>query len=457
MKVTSLQEAQAYLESYIRPSVFERVQEDSHLKDPLDRMRVLLRLLGNPEKKFKSVQVSGTSGKGSTTYLLANILGKAGYKTGFASSPHLQNINERMQINMRKISNDTLVSLVNELIPAIDSLKKLPEGEPSYFELLTALAFMYFAHEKVDIAIIEVGLEGKYDATNVLDPLVVILTNISKDHTDMLGNTEHEIAKEAFSIIRKNEKGEVPVVITGVKQEELQRVLREKVDSFGAILKIVGKDFAYTIQERTKSGIMFTFSEGKKYFSSLEVRLRGEYQVENASLALAACNELKNFGFTITEAAIREGLTTAFFPGRFEVITNGDQTIILDGAHNEAKMSAFLHALQAYYPKEEKVFIVGFKKNKDTGSMIKELFAIDGADFIFTEFSKSGDYLRSNSMSLADLRSQIESVNPREEVKYLENVPNAFIEAQKRGKKLIIVTGSLYLVGEMREHLFPTE
>lgn len=457
MKVTSLKEAQAYLESYIRPSVFERVEEDSHLKDPLDRMRALLRLLRNPEKEFKSVQVSGTSGKGSTTYLLANILVKAGYKTGFATSPHLQSINERMQVNMRKISDDALVSLVNELIPAIDALKKLPEGEPSYFELLTALSFMHFAHEKVDIAVVEVGLEGKYDATNVLNPLVVILTNISKDHTDMLGTTEEEIANEAFSIVRKNEEGGAPIVVTGVKQEAFREVLLEKGALLNTKVKILGRDFMYLLQERTTSGITFTFSEDEINVSGLEVRLRGEYQVINACLALAACNSLGNFDFTISSEAIREGLGTAFFPGRFEVITNGEQTIILDGAHNEAKMKAFLQALQEYYPQEEKIFVVGFKKNKDTSTMIKELFTVPRSAFMFTEFSKSGDYLRSNSMSLSDLKGQVEEVNPQKEVQYLASVTDAFTQAQKTGKKLIIVTGSLYLVGEMREYLFPTE
>lgn len=457
MKVTTLHEAQSYLESYIRPSVFERVQEDSHLKDPLDRMRVLLRLLGNPEKKFKSVQVSGTSGKGSTAYLLANIIGKVGYKTGFATSPHLQSINERMQITMRKISDDALISLVNELIPQVEAIKKMPEGEPSYFELLTALAFMHFAHEKVDIAVVEVGLEGKYDATNVLEPLVVILTNISKDHTDMLGTTEGEIAEEAFSIMRKNERGETPLVITGVKQDFLRKKLLKKAVSLHEDVKILGRDFTYSLQKKTKNGAKFMFSEEGVSLSDLEVRLRGEYQVENASLALAACISLERVGFTIPEEAKRQGLSTAFFPGRFEVIVSGKQLIILDGAHNEAKMKAFLQALQAYYPHQKKVFIVGFKRNKDTASMIRELFAIDNAKFIFTEFSNTGDYLRSNSMSLDQLRSSSEEAGSQREIEYIASVPDAFAKAQVSNKELIIVTGSLYLVGEMREYLFPTE
>jgi len=455
--VTTINQAQEYLETYIRPSVFERAPEDSHLKDPLDRMRALLKILGNPEKKFKSVQVSGTSGKGSTAYLLANILGKAGYKTGFASSPHLQRINERMQIDMRKISNENLVILVNELIPAIEALKKLPEGEPSYFELLTALSFMHFAKEEVDIAVIEVGLEGKYDATNVLDPLVVILTNISKDHTDMLGSTELEIAQEAFSIVRKNDGGKIPAIITGVAQEELLEILRGRANSLNTQIKKLGRDFSYTVHELLNNGVRFNYIEGEIQYEDLEVRLRGEYQAANSSLAIATSRFLCKLGFSISEQHIREGLSSAFFPGRFEVIRSGKQIIILDGAHNEAKMKAFLHALYEYYPDEEKVLIVGFKRNKDTETMIRELFELLNTEFIFTEFNKTGDYARSNSMNLAELRSHVEKIDSKKKIKYVESVSEAFVLAQESGKELIVITGSLYLIGEIREYLFPTE
>jgi len=457
MKLTSFKETQEYLESFIRPSVFERIKEDSHMIDPLDRMRVLLSLLGDPQKEFKSVQVSGTSGKGSTAYLLANILEKAGYKTGLATSPHLQSINERMQIDMRKISNEDLIGLVESLIPAIEKIKKLPEGEPSYFELLTAMAFMYFAQKQVDIAVVEVGLEGKYDATNVLDPLVIILTNISRDHVELLGNNEEEIANEAFSIIRKNEIGDTPIIVTGVDQGKLKDLILIKANSIQADLKILGRDFTSSQPERTKSGTRFSYLEGEKRLADLEVRLRGGYQMVNASLAIASAQALGKQGFNITDSALRNGLSTAFFPGRFEVIISSKQIVILDGAHNEAKMKAFLQALHDYYPTEEKVFIVGFKRNKDIETMLRELLNKPDYEFIFTEFSKTGDYARSSSLSLSELKTNVESIGSRAEVFYQPNVQGAFTEAKNSTKKIIVVTGSLYLVGEMRELIFPTE
>jgi dihydrofolate synthase/folylpolyglutamate synthase len=457
MKFNTLSEAQVYLETFIKPTVFERIEENGRLQDPLDRMRVLLQLLGNPERKFRSIQVSGTSGKGSTTYLLAHILEKAGFRTGFASSPHLQSITERMQINMRKISDEKLLSLINELYPVVGQMRELPEGEPSYFELITALAFMYFAKAQVDIAVIEVGLEGKYDATNVLNPLAVVITNISRDHTDMLGSTELEISHEAFSIVRQNMHGKSPVVISGVKQQALRDLLKEKTHNANAQLKLVDEAFTYVIKEKTKSGILFDYQENGEVITDIEVRLRGEYQAVNASLAIAATKSLTQYEFVVSEQAIREGLQTAFFPGRFEVIMSGEKTIILDGAHNEAKMRAFLKALNDYYPNTQKTFIIGFKQGKDTETMIKDLFGVNDSRFIVTEFQKNGGYTRSGSMELGNLQSQVRSIDPRREVIYKGTVSQAFEEALHMDASLIVVTGSLYLVGEMREYLFPSE
>lgn len=451
--ITTLKEAQEYLESFIRPTVFERVKEDSHLKDPLDRMRVLLTLLGDPQKQFKSVQISGTSGKGSTAYLLGNILTKAGYKTGFATSPHLQRISERMQVNMEEISDHGLLELVGQLVPVNEKMKNLPVGEPSYFELLTALAFMYFAKEKVDIAVVEVGLEGKYDATNLLDPLIVVLTNISKDHTELLGETEEQIASEAFSIIRQNNRGTAPVVITGISQPLILEILMQRARLINARTQILGKDFSFAIASHTQTGVCFSFSTHEMKIDNLEVRLRGDYQVANASLAIACLLALRSAGFSISFDEIRQGLQTAFFPGRFEVLTYRNKTIILDGAHNSAKMQAFLQALSEYYPQETKTFIIGFKKGKDILPMLKGLLAKDGRQYIFTQFHKTADYARSVTMDLIELKDNVDSLITADNISFQKTVPEAFEQALKTASDIVIVTGSLYLVGEMRDLL----
>lgn len=453
MIITSHEQAQEFLESFIRPTVFERIEEDSHMQDPLDRMRVLLRLLGDPQKQFKSVQVSGTSGKGSTAYLLSNILTKAGYKTGFATSPHLQRINERMQMNMEEIPDPELLGLVHKLVPAIDRMGKLPEGSPSYFELLTALSFMYFASQKVDIAVVEVGLEGKYDGTNVLDPLVVILTNISRDHTELLGNTEAAIAAEAFSIIRQNSQKTSPVVITGITQPSLLEILNQKANLINARTQILGQDFSFKIAAHTETGVRFSFSTNEMKIDNLEVGMRGDYQVANASLAIAAMLALEEAGFEVSFEDIRQGLQSAFFPGRFEVVPYKNKTIILDGAHNNAKMRAFLQALSDYYPQETKTFIVGFKKNKDVQPMIKDLLAKNGKYYIFTQFHKTADYARSVTMDLNELKDNVDSLLITQNVSFEETVPQALAQALATPSDVVVVTGSLYLVGEMRELL----
>lgn len=457
MKLRSFQDANKFLESFIKPTVFERIEENSRLGDPLDRMRVLLQLLDNPEKKFKSVQVSGTSGKGSTAYLISCILEKSGYKTGLATSPHLQSITERMQINMRKISEQDLINLVNKLSPVIQKMQLLPVGEPSYFELVTALSFMHFAYEKVDIAIVEVGLEGKYDATNVLEPLMVVITNISKDHTELLGSTEVEIAHEALSIVHNNEAGSRPAVVTGIKQKEILAQLSARADQDSLAVKVIGRDFDFMLKNRTQQGSIFDFKGEKLLLDKLDLRLRGGYQVVNASLAIAASESLVEFGFKITGKSVREALKTAFFPGRFEVIKSDNKFIILDGAHNEAKMKAFLKALSEYFPHEKKTFIVGFKTNKDVLVMLTELFKEDKADFIFTQFHRSGGYAGSFSMAIANLHQCIKQINKAHDYRFTDDIQQALDKTLRTHSEIVVVTGSLYLVGEVREYLLPIE
>jgi len=456
MKIITYRQAQEYLESFIRPSVFERIKEDSHMQDPLDRMRVLLSLLGDPQKKFKSVQISGTSGKGSTSYLLNNILVRAGYKTGLATSPHLERMTERMLINNLEIDEKKFVALVQLLIPAIEKMKKLSEGEPSYFELLTALAFLHFTKEKVDIAVVEVGLEGKYDATNVLDPLVIIITNISKDHTELLGDTEQAIAGEVLSIVRNGETTS-PIIVTGIMQDKLRKMVRERADDNGLVCKAFTDEFKITSIQSLDGGVEFDYEGKDLHLSKIYVSMRGEYQAVNAGLAVAATTSLKELGFTILDEHVRGGLSNAFFAGRFEVFTyvHGatSYTYILDGAHNDAKMGAFLKALDHHYPDQAITYIVGFKKNKDSTAMLRQLFSRKGT-YILTQFHKGADYARSVSMTTSELKMNADDA---EKTFFMEDVPSALNQAVQLSGKVIVVTGSLYLVGEVRSILMPRE
>ncbi len=447
--IQTLSEAQAYLESFIRPTVFERIKIDSKLYDPLDRMRVLLDLLGNPHDNFKSIQVTGTSGKGSTAYLTANLLTKAGYKTGLTVSPHLQSLNERVQINMETVSDEVIVSLVNTVQKAAQQMKTMPVGDPSYFELLLAIAFYYFSQEKIDIAVVEVGLEGRWDATNVLDPIAVILTTISKDHTEILGETEEAIAREATSIIRKGKKN-TPIVVSGVNQPQLQALIKEKTVKAASKLFLLNEDMQYQIQSQRATETLFDYQDTHGELKNLSLSLLGEHQVQNASVALAAVRSLSNQGFSVSEDAIRAGLQQAFFAGRFERISFKEKEFILDGAHNEEKMQSLLSSLKQYYPKENILFILGFKKRRDINSMISLLMECH-ASYIVTAFHKTADYAISVSMNLEELKEAFADYSDK--IIFKATAPEALDEAEKHSNKVVVVTGSLYLVGEMRDYL----
>jgi dihydrofolate synthase/folylpolyglutamate synthase len=340
MGIKTYLEARAYLEELIKPIPYKKVEDTLTSYNPLDRMRTLLALFNNPEKKFTSVQVSGTSGKGSTAYLLSHMLTAAGYKTGFTLSPHLLNITERFQINEQNIPEKVFISLVNELVPVVMKMKKMEVGEPTYFEALMALTFLYFAHEQVDIAVIEVGLEGRYDGTNTLDPLVFILTNISLDHIEYLGDTEGKIAREAMGAIeskkleersQKREVTKTPIVITGVEQKDVRQIVKDVCDKQQVPLLLFGKQFSSQIKQVTDEGVVFEYDREDFYLHDLFVSLVGEYQAINATLALEAVFALKQFGFTVTEETIRESLKTAHFPGRFERILITSQHVIDNG------------------------------------------------------------------------------------------------------------------------------
>src|SRR3989338_6269163 len=209
MKIRSYEEAIRYLEGFIGKVIFKVDKATLKHYDPLERMRTLLSLLDNPQNRFQSVLVGGTSGKGSTSYLISHILTTAGYKTGLTLSPHLQKVNERLQINGEQISDTKFTDLVNFITQIITQMKKMSVGAPSYFEILIAMAFKYFADQKVDIAVVEVGMGGEFDATNTLYPLIAVLTNVGLDHTNILGNTVEKIARTKAGIIKKNQESRI--------------------------------------------------------------------------------------------------------------------------------------------------------------------------------------------------------------------------------------------------------
>lgn len=456
--INTYRQAREYLETLIKPFQMQRI-EGIHQKyqNPFGRMSYLLDLLGNPQKKFPSVVVSGTSGKTSTSHYIASLLTSAGYRVGLTISPHLQKLNERMQINNQQISDDALLELVQEVRIAVEKMEKSPFGEPSYFEVLLSCAFLYFAKQKVDIVVAEVGLEGKYDGTNILDRLVFVYTNTSLDHTQILGETVEAIAQETISgIIPNHAFPGAPFVISGVTQPTVKKILEDAVSSAGVSLALLGRDFSYTREKTAPHEIIFSFFDPEISFDHVRLTMDGEYQAENAALALEAVQNLKGFGFIVSEEHIRAAFAHAHVPGRFEVF--GD--IILDGAHNPAKMEAFLGALAERYPDKKKIFVIGFKEGKDTVTMLDLLLPVASNTVVTTMFHTAVDQSKNASLPAEHLYQTVlqhQKRKPQTEVVKTHTVQEALSVAKKVQasipESIIVVTGSLYVVGEARDLL----
>ncbi len=443
----------AYLESFIPPA---------HLRFPkergLARMKELLRLLDNPHLAYPTVHVAGTSGKGSTATLIAHLLTHAGYKTGLTISPHLQVINERIQVNGQMISVEKLSSMVGSIEPVIAKLTESELGKPTYFEILLALAFMHFAKEKVDIAVVEAGLGGSWDGTNVVAPLVGVLTNVGLDHTEILGPTVEDIAKDKAGIIKPG-----MTVVSGVEQESVQNILIANCKLTNCELKLLGRDFQVDIHQVKDYGSTFDFKMGERAFSNLSLALVGKHQVTNAAVALAVVFTLSKQGFSVSDAQVRSALTTAKFPGRLEVIQIYPR-VLLDGAHNPDKIKVLLESLSLFPTWRSRwIGVVAFKKDKPVKEML-ELLLPHMRLLIATEFSQVTDVgggLTVPAKEIYAIACSIRSrkVKGRGKTFPIPNPQEGLKAAEEAAGSTgaIVVTGSLYLVGEIRERWHPME
>ncbi len=321
------------------------------MKLGLENISELLKYLGNPEKKFPSVHIAGTNGKGSTAAYLDSMLRQAGYKTGIFTSPHLVDFRERIRINGRLISEQYVLGFI-EKHKKIISKKKI-----TFFEVCTALAFDYFANKEVDIAIIETGLGGRLDATNTLIPLLSIITDISYDHTHILGDTFHKIAFEKAGIIKEKVPvltGMLPVTAMGA----IDRIRRQRRSP----LKMLSEsNFS-----ETATPFIFDFHHGSLNLHGLESSLPGKHQILNAALSVKAIEMLRTLGFTVSEADIRKGLKKTEWPGRFQTLKQKERpTVILDVGHNPAGFKAMVSCYKTIYSKRKADIVVGMVNLKD--------------------------------------------------------------------------------------------
>ena len=339
-------------------------------KPGLERIGELCERLGHPEKKLKFIHVAGTNGKGSTSSMLDSVLRKAGYKTGLYTSPYIRVFNERMRINGENISNDELATLTEYIKPIADQMA----DNPTEFELITALAFEYFARNNCDVVILEAGMGGRLDSTNIIDTSVLsIITGIALDHTAFLGDTVEKIAAEKAGIIKEN----IPILYGGT-DESAKKIIKSKANEKNSRFYCVDYD-KLKIKNFALDGSIFDFDN----FEDLKINLLGSYQPRNAAIVVSAIEILRKNGFEISDDDLKVGLLNAKWQGRFEILSR-EPLIIFDGAHNPQGIEAAVESIKLYF-KEEKVCIVtGVLRDKDYTHIAKMLSTVAMQAFTFT-------------------------------------------------------------------------
>ncbi len=408
------------------------------IKLGLKNITRLLSLFDDPHLKIKTIHVGGTNGKGSTAAIISSILKSAGYKVGLYTSPHLVSFQERMRINGEYIKQEDVCRLLERIKPAIRRVAGSKGYQhPTFFEVITAMAFLYFYEHQVDFAIMEVGLGGRLDATNVCQPLFSVITHIDYDHMDRLGNTLAEIAYEKGAII-KNKTSAVNARQFPEAQAVIEKIAREK----GAPLFSVGREIHSTLIHSDLMGNRFHYSGIYHQFRDLHVPLAGQYQVENASLAIAVAELTEQAGYIMNTQNLKEGLKRSRWPGRFEIVQENPM-VILDGAHNPNGVAQFSRNLRELIPDRKIIAVLGIFSDKDYPQIIRHI-----VPFVDQVILTMAD----NPRATATQRLAEEAVRYISPEKIIETtsvdaaIREAFLIA--REDDVICITGSLYTVGE---------
>jgi len=425
----------------------------------LDRMRELLGLLGDPQAGLPVVHVAGTKGKGSTAATIAAVLSAVGYRTGLFTSPHLDRLEERMAIDGRPATGDELIELVKQIYPVVAGMDRRAaagagQPGPTYFELTTAMALLHFARQKVDMAVLEVGLGGRLDATNVCQPLVSVITSISFDHTQQLGNTLASIAAEKAGIIKPG----VPVV-SGVVEDEPREVIRRICRERGCRLVELGVDFEFCYEPPRhleqapgygKLDFLHSINGAHSMIDQLSLGLLGHHQAANAAVALAALAVLEQAGWTISQPAIRGALAGLAWPARVEVVARRP-VVVLDAAHNPASIAALVRTLEESFTVARRLLIFATTQEKDLRGMLTGLLGR------FAQVALTRYVSNPRAVPPEELAALAFELGGRRYPIYAE--PAAAWEAVRAAaaaEDLICITGSFYLAAEMRRVLAPS-
>jgi len=445
------------------------------IKLGLENPRRLMSILGEPQKSFQSVHVAGTNGKGSTAAMIASILKESGLKVGLYTSPHLVSFTERIRINNSPISESDVIRLTSYIRRIIDRI----DMKPTFFEFVTAMAFHYFACEKVDWAIVEVGMGGRLDATNVLLPEVSVITNIGLDHNEFLGETISDIAFEKAGIIKPS----IPVV-TAATSPEVLGILENTAKNCSSEIHIYGRDFKSTLISADDKHIVFDYRSinmsiahagSYRHYNNLSIPIAGKHQLYNASLALRVCEILIQKGLPLSDDIVNNGLLNLDFEGRLEWLSQRPP-IIIDGAHNPEAARALTDAVKEIFPAKKIILIAGIMKDKDIKEILKPLMAISDAVILTKpkgERATSPEKLKEsiealkesrNKPSIPDafLRKREAGVQSKNIIRSSVTTTNTVAEAIELAKTLchkdniILVTGSFYTTGEAKELLCRT-
>ena len=398
-------------------------------KPGLDRISSLCEALGNPQDSLKFVHVAGTNGKGSFCSMLTSVLTEAGLKVGLYTSPYILEFNERMRIGNDSIPNDTLARLTERIRPIADAMS----DKPTEFELITAIALDYFREEKVDVVILECGMGGRLDSTNVIStPLLSVITGIALDHTAFLGDTVAAIAAEKAGIIKKG----VPVLYGG-EDEVAAKVIKDTADKQCSPYQ--RSDYSQlTIDSLSLEGTRFSY----KHRSEIDISLLGVYQPRNASLVLDALDILKTELPSITEDAIRRGLAKARWMARFEIISR-EPTLIFDGAHNPQGIDAAVAGIKRYFPEESLIAISGVLRDKDYAAIARRIAEVASDAFTITPENP-------RALSAEEYASELSKSGVRATpTSGIDEAVAAALELAEREKKSVVCLGSLYTYADM--------
>lgn len=422
---------------------FERsVNTPSRSLFRLERMQHLLGHLGDPHKQVPSIHIAGSDGKGSTSAMVASILSSAGYKVGLYTSPHLHKITERIRIDTVPISESDFCSRLEEAWPSIKKTEKeFGHGSTTFFEAITLLAFLHFQRSKADIQVVEVGLGGRFDATNVIDPRVCAITPISLDHVEILGPTVGEIAKEKAGII----KHKIPVVVACQTQNAMKSI-RQRAEEVEAPVISVADRYKAQVCEATVDGQRFSV-RGPKNQYMLQTSMLGDYQIENAATAVAVAETVNQQGLEINHENIKDGIKRVDWPARFQILKFSGKTVVVDGAHNQSSLKRLSENVSVTFGIKRVVLLFGALYGHSLDRMLEALKELD--PFLVAVRSRHPKALDAKVISSAAKKQGIK-------VCYEENSVSAGLErALSIGRNSIILgTGSLSVAAEILEGVY---